>query len=213
MSVNPYESSRVPAPQAVQPLELPVRIQHEATLEDYVEFNLCYTRSIGAFRVLRLAAPVVGGLAILVALLLAIAKLVTNPQGPDTDSLAGVVAAVVVGVVMTPLLIALAWFDPTSFVAAPLYRWLISRGDTTPLFGPHVLTITAEHLMEQGPKAEHRFAISSVQKIVLAPRHIFLFVSTLQGIVIPRRALASEQDAEALAALLERLTGAKVVRG
>jgi hypothetical protein len=67
--------------------------------------------------------------------------------------------------------------------------------------------------MEQGPRSEHRFAISSVQKIIVTPRSIFLLLSTLQGIGIPRRALASEQDAQALAVLLERLTGAKIVRG
>jgi hypothetical protein len=213
MSVNPYESSRVPAPQAVQPLELPVRIEHEATLEDHVEFNLCYQRSIGVSQVLRLAVPVVGMIAVLGMLLMAVVQLVTSPQGADFDNVAALFSATVVAIVMVPLLIALIWFDPMKWIATPVYRWLISRGDTTPLFGPHVLTITAEHLIEQGPKADHRFAISSLQKIVLAPRHIFLFVSTLQGIIIPRRALTSEQEADALVELLERLTRAKVVRG
>jgi hypothetical protein len=213
VSVNPYESSRVPTPLAVQPLSLPVRIEHDATLEDYVEFNLCYHRSIAAFQVLRLLVPALGILAILVMLLVAVVQLVASPQGPDSDNVAAVISATVVAVVMVPLLIALIWFDLTRFIAAPFYRWFVSRGDTNALFGPHVLTITAEHLIEQGPKSDHRFAVSSVQKIVLAPRHIFLFLSTLQGIVIPRRALASEQDAIELVALLERLTGAKVVRG
>jgi hypothetical protein len=213
MSVNPYESSRVPAPQAVQPLELPVRIEHEATLEDYVEFNLCYQRSIGISQVLRLMVPVLGMIAVLGMLLVAVVQLIVSPQGADFDNVTAVFSATVVAVVMVPLLIALIWFDPTKWIVAPFYRWFVSRGDTTALFGPHVLTITAEHLIEQGPKADHRFAVSSVQRIVLSPRHIFLFLSTLQGIVIPRCALASEQDAQALVALLERLTGAKVVRG
>jgi hypothetical protein len=213
MSVNPYESSRVPTPSAVQPLELPVRIEHEATLDDYVEFYVWYQNNLVVSRVMRLLVPGLGILMVLAMLVVAVVKLVSSPQGPDDEQVAGVIAAAGAVVVIVPLCIGLAWWQPTKFLLAPYYRHFVSRGDPAVLLGPRVLTITAEHLIEQGPKSEQRFALSSVQKIVVTPRHIFLFLSTLQGIGIPLRSLADTHNPAALVVLLERLTSAKVVRG
>ena len=115
-------------------------------------------------------------------------------------------------VVAIPFAIWLAFVKPRRFLMVPLIRYVVLRGDPATLFGRHALTLTEDGLAERGPKSEHRFAWSAVQKVVVSPDHIFVFLSTLQGIIIPRRALPEPQAAESLIALVERLAHLKAIR-
>jgi hypothetical protein len=54
--------------------------------------------------------------------------------------------------------------------------------------------------------------MSAVQKVVLARQHLFVYISTMQAIVVPRRAFADPREAEALATLLEQLACLKAER-
>jgi hypothetical protein len=214
MSVNPYESPQMASPLGAQPrpLELPLTIEYEPVLDDHVEFNICYQRQIYPLWIFRLLLPAILMLAVASILLFSVIHLFSNPQGPQDEEIRQVISSVAMFVVAIPLAIWLAFWKPRRFLLVPLIRYLVLRGDPATLFGPHLLTLAEDGLAERGPKSEHRFAWSAVQKVVVSPDHIFVFLSTLQGIIIPRRALPDPQAAESLVALVERWANVKAIR-
>jgi len=209
VSTNPYEPSRVAEPYGSGPLraqELPYVIEYDMTLDDYVEFNMHYLQSFVALRVVLIATEltiVFGFQAVFVAAWL------TDPMANAQDAISAVLFVAISTVLIIPVIVWIAWRGPFRLFTAPLLKYLATRGDTSSMFGPSSLTISASEIAERGPKSEHRFALSAVQKIVLARHHFYIYVSTLQAIVVPRRAFADPREAEMLVNLLEHLTHVK----
>jgi hypothetical protein len=184
-------------------------IEYDVTLEDYVDFNIYYQHSFLAVRIL---IPALGMVVILALLSLGPIAVAMDPSSTLDDGIAAIVSAACILVVAVPIFAWLTWRGPPQFLTASFVRYLATRGDTSSMFGRTAMTISADQIAERGPKSEQRFSISAVQKIVLAPQHIYIFVTTLQAFIIPRRAFADPREAEAVVALLEQLVHVKAIR-
>jgi len=83
------------------------------------------------------------------------------------------------------------------------------REGPNPLFeGPHVLTLDDAGLVATTPRAEARFALTNVQRVVETPDYLFVYLGAMQAFIVPRRRV-SKGDVTAFAAQLQRLAGAK----
>lgn len=75
-------------------------------------------------------------------------------------------------------------------------RKLADEPDNTKVFGTVMMTLSPEGLRASRPGAETTLAWSRILKLVETTDHIFLYVSALDAIIIPRRSIegASFED-------------------
>jgi hypothetical protein len=62
------------------------------------------------------------------------------------------------------------------------------------IYGPRTVSITAEGLRECSPKCESLFHWSSIRSVVSLGDHVFVMVDRNAGIIVPRRAFASDTE-------------------
>jgi hypothetical protein len=105
------------------------------------------------------------------------------------------------------------WRGARPMFMGMLTRWMVARGDTSSLFGPYIVRVHQNEIVERGPKSEHRFAISAIQKLVIDAEHVYAYVSPVQAIVIPSRAFGHSLEQKAFVASIEQRTGCPVVHG
>lgn len=209
MSTNPYEPSRVAEPRVIPAVRLPFEIEFEFTLDDYVAYNQdFYQRSTGV-------RAFTGGTFLIIGVGIGVAAGVylATIESPVADDIFPAAMFGVLGV--TAFVFIAIWTfvrGPLLFLTEPLIRHMATRGDTSSLFGRYTIRITDQDILERAPQSEHRFAISAVQKIILAREHIFLYVSPIQAFIIPRRAFADPREPATLVELLEQVTGKRAIR-
>ncbi len=119
----------------------------------------------------------------------------------------GEAALAIAILVLGPLWI--AWWPARSRQIYRKQALKMYREGQNPLFeGPHVLKLDEAGLVATTPKAEARFALTSVQRVVDTPDYLFVYLGAMQAFIVPRRRV-SRGDVTAFAAQLQRLTGAK----
>ena len=98
------------------------------------------------------------------------------------------------------------------FVTKFLLNWLIAfhlrrmlkEGGDAGLLGPHELEITLGFLIERTDASEHRQLLSKLVRIVDSEEHVFIYISSFQAHVIPKRRIQQGN----LDAFLQRLRNA-----
>lgn len=208
MSVNPYEPSRIPEPLVTAVPESPREIEFDLTLDDYVAFSLDHAKrstlhktSIGCFFV-------VAGMAVPVSIA-AILLTVENARDFAMPLLAfGAIVLLSLGIVA-------GWnyyYGIPTFLTDLMLRHMLTRGDTSSIFGRYSISVSPAAIFERAPKSEHRFALSAVQKIILAPQHVYVYVSPVQAFIIPKRAFLEPRAPESFVTLLEQYSGTVAIR-
>ena len=98
----------------------------------------------------------------------------------------GEAALAIAFIVLGPLWI--AWWPARSQQIYRKQALAMYREAQNPLFeGPHVLTLDDVGLVATTPKAEARFALANVQRIVDIPDYVFIYLGAMQAFIIPRR--------------------------
>ncbi len=97
----------------------------------------------------------------------------------------GEAALAIAFLVLGPLWI--AWWPARSRQIYRKQALKMYREGQNPLFeGPHVLKLDDAGLVATTPKAEARFALTSVQRVVDTPEYVFIYLGAMQAFIIPR---------------------------
>jgi hypothetical protein len=209
MSINPYEPSRVPSPRIDRhPFEFPGELEFELTSDDFIAFNLDFARHSTANRLILGCA---GASCVLLALALLLYYVVAFQPAPM--EIVGSAFSTATFVLILSLLIGwLVWRGTPTFVMGFVVRALLMAGDSSSLLGQYWLRLTPEEIFERAPKAEHRFPMSAVQKLVLCDQRLYIYVSPLSALIIPGRALDDPKMLEPLGHSLQRLSGVPFIQ-
>jgi hypothetical protein len=219
MTINPYEPSRTPQPLAAAPIvppEGPIDIEFDLTMDDFVEFNLDHShRSME-----RVNKGILGCVGIVGAIAVPIGVLIYLLRTPniDIETQGSLIAFAVLSFVV--VLAVFGWMvlrkDPLflrgDFLNRPLIRYLLTRGDTSTLIGRHWLRLDQTEILERAPKSESRIHLTAVQKIVVTPKHLYLYIAPMLAVLIPLRAFADEFAIESFVAAAEKRTGVQAIR-
>jgi hypothetical protein len=105
-----------------------------------------------------------------------------------------------------------------SLVWLPICPWLLHRinmalarrsireGSNKKVFGQCTLLITPEHLAVIGPGGESKIGWRGVQRIESTDEHIFIYMTSISAIVIPRTSLVGSPFEQVKTALLDHLS-------
>ena len=169
-------------PKANTELRSGVEVQYEVTMEDIVEFNRYHmAHSPTIRRSLRTARLLVSVAFVAAGILLSVAK------GTFTD-------VAVFG------LVSVLWFLlMPAFVGRRTIknvRRMLSEGENRGLLGKCTLSIAVDGLRVVRETGESTFAWCAVDRIVTAERHVYIYVSTVEALVIPKDAFAAPAGCE-----------------
>jgi YcxB-like protein len=102
----------------------------------------------------------------------------------------------------------IAWWPTRSRQIYRKQALAMYREGQNPLFeGAHVLRLDDTGLVATTPKAEARFALTGIQRIVETPDYIFVYLGAMQAFIVPRRRV-SRGDVDIFVQELRRRTGA-----
>ena len=153
-------------------------VAYEFTREDYIEYNLFVNDRRKPYR--RMHLFLLGGLLLYALLLLATGTF------RDNHILLAVFAAVAGVIAFFPVIL-----RRSIRVNA---RRLVADGVNRYLFGRKRLAVNSEGLVETGEYSELRLKWEIVENVVRSDAHLYLFLSSIQAIIVPRRAFATDAD-------------------
>jgi len=210
MSVNPYEPSRVAEPHGDIPVAQtgsPTEVEFDLTVEDFVAFNHDHMERLFAMRATRVVLALVVGLAVPVG--------VTRYLMSEDVAAEAAPFLILWAVIHFLAFVAIAiWWSrrSSSWGTGWIYRWLATRGDSSAIFGRYRFVISPQGILERSPKAEARYDISVVQKIIVTANHAFIYISPLQAFIIPRRAFFPTETFDAFVDTLGQFANRPVIR-
>jgi hypothetical protein len=198
MSVNPYEPSSIPEPFQTPAFEVPGEIEYEVTIDDLVAFNVDVVRYSKVNRILAVAICIAG--MILLPLLSFLSFFTFEPEGENLSE--GLLFMAIFLALMTAMTLWIAFRGPTAALTRLVVRVMLAASDLSGHLGPHWLRLTTTDILERNPKAEHRFPMTAVRKLVLDRDRLYIYVSSLSAIVVPARAFSHPRMIEAFAAAI-----------
>jgi hypothetical protein len=80
--------------------------------------------------------------------------------------------------------------------AAQAVKRVLSRGQNRDLFSPQRLTLSREEIQTSSPYQNTRWAWGAVEKVVKTDQHVFMFLSAMSALIVPRRAFRADADFE-----------------
>ena len=88
----------------------------------------------------------------------------------------------------------------------PRIKRRLENGDNSSVLGWHTLTFTDKDILQIKPELETRIQWSGIQNVGVNDAYIFIYLTTISAIVIPKNKLVNK-DLEQLIALLDRKVG------
>jgi hypothetical protein len=82
----------------------------------------------------------------------------------------------------------------------PFYRWintrqarkLLKEGDNKAVLGHHELSLSPEGIFVRTQTSESKTSWSAITKVLQNDQYVFLYVSSINAFVIPKKAFANE---------------------
>jgi hypothetical protein len=82
-------------------------------------------------------------------------------------------------------------------------RKLLKEGNNETMFGPQRVAISPERILASNKTTESKIAWAAVQQIAEGEKHLFLFTSAMNAIVIPKTAFKSDEVKQEFVRLVE----------
>lgn len=82
-------------------------------------------------------------------------------------------------------------------------RKLLKEGNNETLFGPQRVAISPDGLLASNKTAESKIAWAAVQQVAEGEKHLFVFTSAMNAIVIPKTAFRSDEAKQEFVRLIE----------
>lgn len=164
----------------------PITVEFERTVEDTIEFNVFHMSHSPSIRQRALFAQII------VAVLVFIVSLA-------------------VGYLLNLDKRALTYFDYALFLVLSVASFFIfpylnkaevirglhkatKEGDNKAILGHQTISLTPEHLFVKTPGSESKYTWASIDKIVQNDKYIFLYISSISAIVVPKKAFSTENE-------------------
>ena len=180
----------------------PITVEFERTVEDTIEFNVFHMSHSPSIRQRALFAQII------VAVLVFIVSLA-------------------VGYLLNPDKRALTYFDYALFLVLSVASFFIfpylnkaeviqglrkvtKEGDNKAILGHQTISLTPEHLFVKTPGSESKYAWASIDKIVQNGKYIFLYISSISAIVVPKKAFSTENELQEFVAYVDIYRGKRV---
>ena len=157
-------------------------VEYERTIEDIIEFNLFHMSNSPSIRGQTLISQII------VLLLIFIGSLAIAPFfHPETRVLSyfDYIVAFVVSIV--------GFFVVPHFNRAEVrraYRKASREGDNKAILGLQTISLTPENVFIKTQGGESKYNWSSVDKVTQNDKYIFLYISSINAIVIPIKAFS-----------------------
>jgi hypothetical protein len=71
---------------------------------------------------------------------------------------------------------------------------MIAEGNNQAVFGHHTITLSEAGIHTKSPGSESDLEWSTIQKVLQSKSHIFLYISAINALVIPKKAFPTEQS-------------------
>jgi hypothetical protein len=207
-SQNPYAVSRSPvdAPvlTAVVTDEHGTTVDYENTLQDLLDFTIYHHRHSPSVRATLALGWVATGV-----LLLVVTGIMVGAAESDFKWAAGLI----MGIPLALLWLTTPWLyvAATRWSAAWMYRE--SAGSNLNLIGPRRLTLSPGLLNYSTPISQMLNRWSGVERIAIGRDAFYVYLSSVQAIVVPRRAFGSDAEFTAFAQLANTYREAAVRSG
>src|SRR6476660_2263644 len=213
MDPNPYQApqygqEREPA-QPLIDFNQPETISFELTVDDYVTFNVAHRMNSLLHKWVRNVVHGMGWISVPIGVAAYFAGLlpIVKPNLPPVETRGFLIIWAVGHVVLYPLLRHFLGNRTHSLLLSSLFRMMLARRDNSGLFGHHELTISPAKLHERAPKSEVSHDITAVTRMMLTDELFVIYVSSMHGYLVPRRAFASPEDFFVFLKKMEKWTG------
>lgn len=78
--------------------------------------------------------------------------------------------------------------------AAQSVKRVLSRGQNRDLFSPQRLTMSGEGIQTSSPYQNSRISWGAVEKVFKTDEHVFMFLSAMSALIVPRTAFPTDAD-------------------
>jgi YcxB-like protein len=166
---------------------MPLTAHFELTEEDYIAFNLYHHAHSAALRRRRFRAWLALFSAWIVASVLSWYVLAVVLEVENWWIL-------VVPVFVLPLIFLIAYPSAYRRSVCSIVRSMIREGSNRGFLAPRTVTITSDRLKESSDFKDTSLAWRAVERVAHTSDHIFIYISAMSAIIVPRRAFASSSE-------------------
>ena len=160
-----------------------MQIDYERTVDDLIQFNLFHTDHSPTIQRQLLWWR---GLTALLVILLPLGPSYLMTQEPSPIAyIIGILGGVVAFFVFPPI-------SRTSNINQ--WKKIIAEGNNKAILGRHILTLSEAGIHAKSPGSESDLEWSTIQKVLQSKSHIFLYISAVNALVIPKKAFPTEQS-------------------
>ena len=163
-----------------------ITIEFERTIEDIIEFNLFHMKNSPSIRRQALITQVAAAaLAVMVSL--------------STGYLLGIDKKAGTGFLyVLTLVLSIAAFFVVPFLSRAEvingFRKATKEGDNKAILGNQTISLTPDNIFVKTPAGESKYTWAVIDKIVQNDKYIFLYISSINAIVIPRKAFSTDSS-------------------
>lgn len=215
---NPYESPRegeVIAATVVDSNWEGRVLTYQRSIESLVAFNVDFQRRSGTLRWYAIVRYLIA-LALVPPFAFWVARsTVIPPTGDFQDTILNTMMVVgyclIVGIgIFRSIRI---WkFGPSSMASKALITRMYADPGNANLFGSRQLQIAATHLTESSELVESRYKIQGLLRIALDHKYLFIYITAMSAIIVPRDTFAAPEDCESFIEFVAKHSGAPVIR-
>ncbi|HEY5982276.1 MAG TPA: YcxB family protein [Anaerolineales bacterium] len=170
-----------------------MEIKFDRTIDNLLDFNLYHMAHSPGERRQWLGARVI------TTMLTTLFAVILSMWGTTSLQPLYLVPAALAGLVVFLIFPAVARWSASGRI-----RRILKEGDNDSIFGPQTISFSAEGIFAKNRSGESRFNWSAVKKFSENDRHFFLYTSSYQALVIPKRCFESGEEIQAFRELIDR---------
>ncbi len=170
-----------------------MNIEFERTIQDVVDFNLFHMAHSPSIKRQLMLMQVLTGL-LVIPLVFSVFYLVSHSINAFT-----VIVSLLAGVLVFVLYP--QWSRKST---ANRIKKMLSEGSNNALLGHQVVSLSPEGIFVKNQAAESKIIWSTVDKVAENDKHIYLYTSSINALVIPQECFRSEQEKQELLEYIEK---------
>ena len=170
-----------------------MKIEYNLDLDDYINFNLIHMRNSPAVKRQRILIRLL--ISIGLTLILFIITLSSN----DISMAEKIIAPIIGGgayFLVSPLLSGLGLRQQV--------KKMITEGKNEGLIGKNIVAISSEAITGENAAGEGKYFWNALDKLVVSPNYLFLYVGAVKAILIPRNSFNDEQQCDDFIDLIDQ---------
>jgi len=161
-------------------------VEYERTIEDIIEFNLFHMSHSPSIRRRTLITQIIVALFGFIGVLAFAYIFIREARVLTYFDYIGALIGSVVGIAVIPYL------NRVEVIRG--LRKASSEGDNSAILGHQTITLTSESISIKTQGTESKFNWSSIVRIMQNDKYVFLYISSINAIVIPIKAFSSDKS-------------------